>query len=92
MLARFLQGLGSGIVLPISLAYIGDITPDGKEGSYIGYINIARMAGWGTGPLIGGVLMELYGFEVPFLFMGALAFIALFILLLALPEKEMQDC
>ena len=91
MLARFLQGLGSGIVLPISLAYIGDITPDGKEGSYIGYINIARMAGWGSGPLVGGVLMELYGFEMPFLLMGALAFLALLVVFVALPEKETPE-
>jgi MFS family permease len=91
MLARFLQGLGSGIVLPISLAYIGDITPDGKEGSYIGYINMARMAGWGSGPLVGGILMEWYGFEMPFLIMGALAFLALVIVLVLLPEKEVQE-
>jgi MFS family permease len=91
MLARFLQGLGSGIVLPISLAYIGDITPDGKEGSYIGYINMARMAGWGSGPLVGGILMEWYGFEMPFLVMGALAFLALVIVLLGLPEKKMRE-
>lgn len=91
MLARFLQGLGSGIVLPISLAYIGDITPDGREGSYIGYINIARMAGWGSGPLVGGILMELYGFEMPFLVMGVLAFLALAILLIGLPEKALQE-
>ncbi len=91
MLARFLQGLGSGIVLPISLAYIGDITPDGKEGSYIGYINMARMAGWGSGPLVGGILMEWYGFEMPFLIMGALAFLALAFVLILLPEKEVQE-
>jgi MFS family permease len=91
MLARFLQGLGSGIVLPISLAYIGDITPHGKEGSYIGYINMARMAGWGSGPLVGGILMEWYGFEMPFLIMGALAFLALAFVLILLPEKEMQE-
>lgn len=91
MLARFLQGLGSGIVLPISLAYIGDITPDGKEGSYIGYINMARMAGWGSGPLVGGILMEWYGFEMPFLIMGALAFLALVFVLILLPEKEVQE-
>jgi MFS family permease len=91
ILVRFLQGLGSGIVLPISMAYVGDITPGGKEGSYIGYISIARMAGWGSGPLVGGVLMGLYGFEVPFLVMGVLAFAALLLLFIALPEKEKSD-
>lgn len=91
ILVRFLQGLGSGIVLPLSLAYVGDITPKGKEGSYIGYINIARMAGWGSGPLIGGVLMGIYGFDVPFILMGVLAFVALIILFIALPEKEIHD-
>ena len=90
ILVRFLQGLGSGIVLPLSLAYVGDITPQGKEGSYIGYINIARMAGWGSGPLIGGVLMGIYGFDVPFILMGVLAFVALIILFIALPEKEIH--
>ncbi|UCH01667.1 MAG: MFS transporter [Candidatus Bathyarchaeota archaeon] len=86
--ARFLQGFGAGMVLPISLAYIGDISPKGREGTYTGFINVARTLGWGCGPLIGGFLMDLYGFAIPFIIMGGLAFASLTLIIFALPESK----
>ncbi len=32
---RFVEGFSSVLVTPVAQAYIGDITPKGKEGSYI---------------------------------------------------------
>ena len=34
-LFRFLQGIGSVMVLPLAQAYVGDLTPVGKEGRYM---------------------------------------------------------
>ena len=85
-IGRFLQGFGAGMVLPISMAYVGDITPKGKEGTYTGIINVARTMGWGCGPLIGGYLMEAYGIDVPFYVMGGLALVSCILVLTALPE------
>ncbi len=83
---RFLQGLGAGMVLPISTAYIGDITPRGKEGLYTSIISIARTLGWGCGPLLSGFISEGYGSQVPFYIMGGLALVSCLLLVTALPE------
>lgn len=83
---RFLQGLGAGMVLPISTAYIGDITPRGKEGLYTSVISIARTMGWGCGPLLSGFISEGYGAQVPFYIMGGLALVSCLLLFTALPE------
>ena len=85
-LGRFLQGLGAGMVLPISTAYIGDITPRGKEGLYTSIISIARTLGWGCGPLLSGFIHEGYGLQVPFYIMGGLALVSCLLLFTALPE------
>jgi DHA1 family multidrug resistance protein-like MFS transporter len=85
-LGRFLQGVGAGMVLPISTAYIGDITPRGKEGLYTSIISIARTLGWGCGPLLSGFISEGYGIQVPFYIMGGLALISCLMLVTALPE------
>jgi MFS family permease len=88
--ARFLQGFGAGMVLPIATAYVGDIMPKGKEGTYIGFIAVARTLGWGAGPLLGGFLMDLIGIEVPFYVMGSLALASFVLILVALPEHEVR--
>jgi MFS family permease len=85
-IGRFLQGLGAGMVLPISTAYIGDITPRGKEGLYTSVISIARTMGWGVGPLLSGFISEGYGTQVPFYIMGGLALASCLLLFTALPE------
>jgi MFS family permease len=89
-IGRFLQGFGAGMVLPISMAYVGDIAPKGREGTYTGVMSVARTMGWGCGPLIGGGLMDLFGINVPFLVMGGLALASCVLILLTLPETQ-QD-
>jgi MFS family permease len=87
---RFLQGFGAGMVLPIATAYVGDFMPKGREGTYIGFISVARTLGWGSGPLLGGFLLDLFGFEVPFYVMGILAFASFVLILIGLPKHEVR--
>lgn len=63
---RFAQGLASSMTLPIIMALIGDISPKGKEGRYMGYFNVSRFLGMGLGPLLGGSLNDLYGINSAF--------------------------
>lgn len=71
-IARFLQGLASAMTLPIIMALIGDISPKGKEGRYMGYFNVARFFGMGLGPMLGGSLNDLYGIDTAFYVLSAL--------------------
>lgn len=85
-LARFLHGIAGGLILPIAQAYVGDISPEGEEGKWMGYANAAFFSGFGFGPLLGGVVTRYYGMNLAFFSMGGLSLLAFFIALFFLPE------
>jgi DHA1 family multidrug resistance protein-like MFS transporter len=84
---RFLHGIGSAMVVPIAAAAIGDISPAGKEGSVMGTFNVALFLGYGAGPLLGGIVMDVVGMNEVFYLMGGLSFLSL-VLVLFLPENK----
>lgn len=85
---RFLHGISSAMIFPIAMAYIGDISPVGKEGNYMGSFSSSMNLGLGLGPLIGGVFTDLFGLDATFLVMAGLAGIALLLCLLFLPDRR----
>ncbi len=85
-LIRLLHGAVAGMIIPIALAYIGDISPEGEEGKWMGYSNAAFFIGFGFGPLIGGVLTDQFSMTVAFATMSGLNLLAFLIAALFLPE------
>jgi len=85
-LVRLIHGAASGMIIPIAQAYVGDISPEGEEGTWMGYFNAAFFSGLGFGPLMGGALTEHFGMSVAFLTMGVLNMLAFLIAVLLLPE------
>ena len=83
---RLIQGAAGGMILPIAQAYIGDISPEGEEGKWMGYFNAAFFTGFGFGPLMGGVLTDHFGMDVAFYTMGVLNLLAFLVAALFLPE------
>jgi len=65
LLVRILHGSAGGMIIPIAKAYIGELSPKGEEGTWMGYYNTAFFAGMGSGPLIGGVLYDVFGGMAP---------------------------
>ncbi|MBW2311064.1 MAG: MFS transporter [Deltaproteobacteria bacterium] len=45
ILIRFFQGIASAMIFPVALAYVGDITPEGKEGFVVGLFNVSLYGG-----------------------------------------------
>ncbi len=86
VLVRFLQGVSGALILPIAQAYVGDISPPGEEGKWMGYANAAFFSGFGFGPLMGGVLAEHLGINAAFISMGSLSLLAFVITAFFLPE------
>ena len=89
-LIRFLQGIAGGMILPIAQAYVGDIAPEGKEGTWMGYFNAAFFTGFGIGPLMGGALSEHFGTSVAFSAMSGLNLLAFLAVILFLPELKQR--
>lgn len=85
---RFLQGIAAAMVLPVAQAYIGDITPPGKEGQYMNFFFSSMFIGIAIGPLLGGTLGTMWSADAAFYAMGALSFIALVFTFLYVPEDR----
>ena len=86
MMVRLVQGAASAMVSPISQAYIGDITPKGQEGKWMGIFNSTFVIGFGSGPLLGGVVADHFSMNVAFSVMGFLNMASLLSVILFLPE------
>lgn len=88
ILWRFFQGLGASAHMPIAQAYLGDITPEGHEGKWMGYFNAVLFAGMGAGPLAGGLISDAFSIRTTFLFMAVLNALALGATILFLREMR----
>ena len=89
-LVRLIQGAAAGMIMPIAQAYIGDISPEGEEGKWMGYFHTAFFAGFGIGPLMGGILIDRFGMTGAFYSMGSLNLIAFLVAAFFLPEISHQ--
>jgi DHA1 family multidrug resistance protein-like MFS transporter len=84
---RVFSGIGSAMVMPVAFSYIGELAPYGYEGRYMGLFNIAMIAGFGVGPMLGGVIHDGFGTDATFIVMSALSFLGFLIILFLLPGK-----
>ncbi len=85
---RVLHGMASAMVIPIAMAYAGELARKGQEGETMGTFSIATMAGLGVGPLLGGVLTDWLGEPAAFLSLTILALIAALFSFCFLPESR----
>ncbi len=83
---RLVSGAGAAMVIPTAYAYIGDLTPRGREGRYMGVFNIAMVAGYGIGPTLGGLVYDSYGMHATFASMCIMSGVGFLVVLLFLPR------
>jgi len=87
-LIRLFHGLASCAVIPIAQAYVGELTPEGKEGTYINLFSMSIFLGMGFGPLLGGGLTEYLNMNAAFYGMTTVCSFALYLLLRFVPATE----
>jgi len=90
-LVRILMGVSGVLVMPVAQAYVSELTPKGKEATYMNIFMMFLYLGMGFGPFLGGTLNDLYGMNSAFYSMAALAFIALILLIVFVPNLEPQS-
>jgi MFS family permease len=92
---RFFHGIASAMLMPVIQAYIGDITPEGREGATMGLFNMSMFLGLSLGPLIGGVIKDYWGLQASFICMGSLALLGFLLSSILLPpacsEQGLKD-
>ena len=86
-LVRFLHGFASAMVVPVAMAYIGEISPKGREGEHMGSFTVSLFLGMGFGPFIGGIIKDTAGMDFVFYAMALLSAFSFAVCLLFLPER-----
>lgn len=66
ILIRTFHGFGSAMIVPVAMAYVGELAPQGREGRYMGLLNVAIFTGIGGGPMLGGFFADLWGMASAF--------------------------
>lgn len=88
---RFIQGIASAMIMPVTQAYVGDITPKNREGFTMGLFNMSTFTGLSLGPLLGGMLNDHFGLNMAFICMGILSFTGFFLSVLLLPPARSEQ-
>lgn len=84
--ARFLQGLGVACILPGVFAYVAHLFPEQKRGVALGVLTLAMALGAASGGLLGGLLIDRFGWPSVYWVSGALALLGLLPVVLLVPE------
>ena len=88
---RLIQGIASAMLLPVIQAYVGDITPEGREGFIMGLFNMSVFFGLSLGPVLGGVINDRFSLDAAFLAMGGLSFFGFLLSLILLPPTRTEQ-
>jgi predicted MFS family arabinose efflux permease len=90
-LARLLAGAAAGWVIPLSMAYVGDVTPYTRRQPVLARYLTGQIFGQLFGQAAGGVLGDLFGWRNVFFILGglfALATLGLIVELIANPQAR----
>ncbi len=58
---RVVQAFGAGAMVPITLALVGDMFPEGKRANPLGVVGAIDTLGWVLGHLYGGIMVRFFG-------------------------------
>jgi DHA1 family multidrug resistance protein-like MFS transporter len=85
---RFLGGIGAAAYFPASRAMLADLVPEAERGAAYGWLSSARLAGFITGPAIGGFL-ALGGRQTVFAATTVALVLAAAVIIFALPSSPL---
>jgi MFS family permease len=86
---RVLQGVGAAFTIPATVALVNELaTGDRTRGGNFGVYNTFRLIGFGFGPVIAGVVIEVWGFDAAFAVAVAGAFLSFLLVLLLIDDPE----
>jgi MFS family permease len=66
LLGRILTAIGGGAMVPVALAVVGDVYPEGRRARALGTLGAIETLGWVWGPLYGAMLVRFLSWEWQF--------------------------
>ncbi|MFJ3958904.1 DHA2 family efflux MFS transporter permease subunit [Arthrobacter sp. NPDC090010] len=88
--ARVIQGIGMGGLIALSQAIMGVMIAPRERGKYSGYLGAVLAVGTAGGPLLGGLIVDHWGWRWTFYVCVPLAIIALILLQITLKLPQVR--
>ena len=88
LVGRILTAIGGGAMVPVALAVVGDVYPDGRRARALGTLGAVETMGWVWGPLYGAMLVRFLSWEWQFWLNVPLAIGGLAATWWALPDHD----
>jgi MFS family permease len=88
---RLIHGTATVLVTPVAMALVAEIAPKDRLGLYIGTLQMAMMLGVGAGPVLGGVIKDLFSLHAAFFTMGGLALLTFLGVLIFIPGQRQLE-
>lgn len=66
LFGRVLTAIGGGAMVPVALAVVGDVYPEGRRARALGTLGAIETMGWVWGPLYGAMLVRFLSWEWQF--------------------------
>jgi len=89
--ARAAQGVGAALVAPLSLSILADAYPPERRTAAIGIWAAAAGLGFGAGPVVGGILVELFSWSAVFWVNVPIGIIGLVLVISGVRESRNPD-
>jgi MFS family permease len=86
ILSRIAWGVGAAFVFVGAYSTVIHVTTEANRGTWIGYFRGGQSLGFPTGLILGGVLADIYSYEVAFVTAGVLGLMAMFVAIIVLPN------
>src|SRR5690606_1360432 len=86
--ARFRQGLGVSCIFPAVFSYVNHLFREDQRGMALGILMFVMTFGAASGGLLGGLMIDAFGWRSVYVVSGALALLGLIPLLLWVPESR----
>ncbi len=88
-IAAIVLGLTIGLFNPTAITYVADLSPPGKRGTYLGFLESTSSVSRVLGPIIGGIIADFLG--LPSVFLAAGLIMSLTVPLSFLLEETTPD-
>ncbi|MBM6863425.1 DHA2 family efflux MFS transporter permease subunit [Ligilactobacillus aviarius] len=88
LLGRLIQGIGTGIALPLMFNIIVEQVPISKTGTVMGFANLIIAIAPAVGPTMGGFIVKMFGWRVIFMVLLPLLVISLILGMTSITQKS----
>ena len=85
---RILQGVSCAMFRPVVVSLVGECTADEKRSTVMGTFDISFYGALSVGPVLGGMLKDLWGFQGIFASLIVLCLLALLVAMACIPAQK----